>query len=184
MHGNTVDHMRRIFKTTVNLNDKLIHIWMRDIVFTWQWWITVGLLVLPWAIWLLLRKKESSDRLLYAGLYVFLMTLVLDSLGNSFGSWHYYVAPLPYLHLFYLPWDLTLFPVLTMLFLQYKPHLSPYLKALIYSLGISFIAEPFFVWIRIYDPSNWKHYYSVPFYFVIYLIAHFVSRKKGFDPIK
>lgn len=184
MYERTADKIKKVFESITANNTEMIHIWQNHIVFTWRWWLVTGLLVVPWGIWMLLRKKDSTNRLLYSGFFVFLMTLFLDSVGLSYGLWNYLVTPLPYIHTFFLPWDLTMFPVITMLFLQYQPHVSPYIKALVYSLAISFIAEPIFVWMRIYTPIHWMHYDSVPFYFVIYLIAHFVSRRKGFEPIE
>lgn len=41
---------------------ELLHIWLKDIVFTWHWWIDLSLTILPWILWLKVRKKESTHR--------------------------------------------------------------------------------------------------------------------------
>lgn len=51
----------KLYNTHIEYYD----LWKGSILFTWRWWIAVALVVSPWIIWLLVRKKESTDRLLY-----------------------------------------------------------------------------------------------------------------------
>ncbi len=166
------------------LNDGYSSLWKEEMFLAWQWWLNVLLLVGPWVIWLILRKKESTNRLLIAGLFVYVITSTLDSMGVAYGLWFYLYTPLPYIHTFFMPWDLSSFPVMVMLLIQYKPNFSPLLKALFFSLICAFVFEPLFIKLDVYVPLKWELYYGVPVYIVIYLIAHRVSRRGNFHELE
>ncbi|MGM0901777.1 MAG: CBO0543 family protein [Bacillota bacterium] len=97
-------------------------------------------------------------------------------------NWLYRFNVLPILPT-YLPWDLTLMPVTIMFLLQIKPNSNPLIKAILFALVTSYLAEPFFVWLEVYQPVHWHYTYSVPFQIIIYLIAHYVSRRNDFSEI-
>jgi hypothetical protein len=67
-----------------------------------------------------------------------LMATLLDSAGVSQGGWNYNTLLLPYFPE-YLPWDLTIMPVVTMLFLQYFPNISPWLKGAAFTVIASYV---------------------------------------------
>ncbi|WP_335871303.1 CBO0543 family protein [Bacillus sp. 2205SS5-2] len=165
------------------LNDGYIEIWKKEMVLTWRWWLNVALLILPWFFWLIFRRKECTNRLLLAGLFVYVLTSVLDSVGVAFGLWMYAYTPLPYIHSFFMPWDFSSFPVMVMFLIQYKPNANPYIKAIIFACISAFLFEPIFVQLKVYKPLHWEHYFSFPFYFLIYVIAHRVSRRGNFEKI-
>ena len=169
-----------IHKTIVEQNNLYFNLW-KEYVFTWRWWLAAAMLIIPWIIWFLLRDKKSTGRFLLSGFFIYFITSFLDSSGVPFGLWHYNFTPLPYIHSFFIPWDFSLFPVTVMLMLQYKPKVSPYIKALIFSLFTAFIAEPLFAWTHIYEPDRWKYYYGVPIYFIIYLLGNRISKIKSFS---
>jgi hypothetical protein len=73
-------------------------------MFSNLWWFGVFLSIVPWIAWFAFRKKQSTDRLLYAGFFVMVISLVLDVLGDQFGLWHYRFNVIPVLPT-YLPWD-------------------------------------------------------------------------------
>lgn len=166
-----------------HINSEVIGIWQAHIVYDWRWWLMTALLVLPWLFWFLWRKKDSTHRLLLAGLLVYLITSVLDSMGVMFGLWAYLVTPLPHLHAFNIPFDLSTLPVVTMFLIQIKPRMSPFWKALLYASALAFVAEPLLVAMDIYRQLEWKHLYSFPFYFLIYLAAHYISARAQFTPL-
>jgi hypothetical protein len=49
----------------------------------------------------------------------------------------------------------------------------------VFPVFASFIAEPFFICIGLYQPLNWEHIYSFPIYIVIYLLANYISKREG-----
>jgi hypothetical protein len=122
----------QLIDENVSQIEKLIHqkidIWSTHVLFSGLWWFGVGLSIVPWIIWYLIRDKQSSDRLLYAGLFVMVISLVLDVLGDQWGFWHYRFNVIPVLPT-YAPWDLTLMPITVMLLLQIKPQYNPFYKS-------------------------------------------------------
>jgi len=84
----------------------------------------------------------------------------------------------------HLPWNITLAPVSVMATIQFKPNINPYLKSVVYSLLNSFVAQPLSVLLGLYNPKIWRHYYSVPIFIVIYLIAHYLATRREFSPLK
>ncbi|WP_407272525.1 CBO0543 family protein [Radiobacillus sp. PE A8.2] len=170
---NNVDQIHELIKIK-------IEIWQQHVLFSNLWWLGVALSIIPWVIWIKIRKKESTDRLLYAGLFVMVISLVLDVLGDQLGFWHYRFNVIPILPT-YAPWDITLMPVAVMWLIQIKPKFSPITKAIIFALVTSYLAEPFFEWLGIYHTLNWKYSYSVPIQIFIYLSAHFLSKRSEFS---
>ena len=71
-------------------------------------------------------------------------------------------------------------PVTVMFLIQIKPKINPLIKAIIFGILTAFMGEPFFQWLDLYDPQDWKRIYSLPIYIVIYLIAHFISTRKNY----
>ncbi|WP_227937570.1 CBO0543 family protein [Alkalihalobacillus deserti] len=154
-------------------------IWADSVLFSWQWWIGVSLSIVPWILWIKYRRKESTLRLLSVGFFVMFISTLLDSIGVQLGLWYYLHAPLPLIPAFF-PWDTTLMPVTVLAFLQFKPKINHYLKALLFAGLAAYIAEPFFTWINFYQPTGWRHIYSFTFYFIIYLISHKMFNGKSY----
>ena len=165
------------------LNDGYVDIWKEDMFLTWRWWLNVLLLLSPWLLWLIVRKKESTNRLLLAGLFVYVITSTLNSIGIAFGLWFYLYTPFPYIHTFFMPWDFSAFPVMVMILIQYKPQFNVYVKALFFALVSAFVFEPLFIKLNVYVIVHWKLYYGVPIYFFIYVVAHRVSKRGHFKEL-
>lgn len=175
---NIVEAVYKINQEIHQVGVKLLHLWEEKMFLEWHWWINLALAALPWIVWAKVRKKESTYRLLLGGFIVLILSSFLDFVGILAGLWgyNYKIAPMipPY-----IPWDFTLLPVTAMLFFQYKSNINTYIKAAVFSALASFIVQPFFTWMGLYNPQNWKHYYSFPIIFVIYLIGNwFVTRDK------
>lgn len=166
----------------ISLQYEIIHneierIWIEQMVFTWHWWLDASLAVLPWIFWLIVRDKKNTHNLLYAGLFTMLCATLLCMAGISQGSWNYNTWLLPYFPE-YLPWDLTVMPVGAMLFYQFFPKINPWLKGVAFGAVAAYAIEPLFILLGFYEPSNWEHHYSLPIYFVIYMIGYWLYTRK------
>ncbi|MBO1511202.1 hypothetical protein [Metabacillus bambusae] len=62
--------------------------------------------------------------------------------------------------------------------IQNKPNINPFIKVIVFPVFPSFIAEPFLIWIGLYQPLNWKHIYSFPIYIGIYLLTNYISKRE------
>jgi hypothetical protein len=99
------------------LIDQKIQFWFDHVLFSGLWWMGVALSIIPWILWFFIRKRESTDRLLYIAFYVMSIAVVLDILGDQLGLWHYRYHVIPVLPT-YFPWDITLMPLTILVFLQ------------------------------------------------------------------
>jgi hypothetical protein len=173
---------KKVYNLLQQSTDLHIEIWTEYIVFTWRWWLVALLTILPWIIWWKFRKKESTHRLLFAGFFSIIISILMDNVGARFGWWYYQYEVIPFSPAF-KPWDVSLMPVITMFFLQFKPKVNVFLKAIIYAAIISFGAEPIFKWLGFYVYPNWEYTFSFIIYFFIYLIANFVVTRNHFESL-
>ncbi|MDP4088612.1 MAG: CBO0543 family protein [Bacillota bacterium] len=164
------------YSETVQLIYQKIDFWSKNVVFSDLWWTGVVLTIVPWILWYMYRRRESTDRLIYAGLLTMAISLVLDISGDQLGIWHYRYNVVPFLPT-YFPWDLTLMPVGIMTFLQIKPKVNPWVKAIAFGLASSYLAEPLFHWLKVYQPDQWRYSYSVPIQIVIFMLASYISKR-------
>lgn len=170
------------FEKQNDLNYEKLHIWLDYTVFSWRWWLGVLIMVCLTVIWLKFRKKESTDRLLYTGLFVAILASFLDMIGVFLGLWEYRYEVFPLTHN-YFPWDLFLLPISIMIILQIKPNMNPFIKGIIYAGFSSFIGLPLLTWLDIYKPIKWEYIYSFPILVIIYLAAHYVSLRNQFEKV-
>ena len=177
-----MNDIKEMYDLVVKAHENLYDYWLKNILFTWQWWIGVLLTILPWAIWIKYRRKESTTRLLLAGAYIIIITSFLDFIGTILGLWYYKSNIVPFIPA-YMPWDFTLFPVSVMFFLQVKPNAGKYIKSFMFSIMcIGF--EKLFIWLDFYEEVRWRSFYSFPIYIVVYLIADYIARQNYYKELK
>nr|WP_240343847.1 CBO0543 family protein [Paenibacillus sp. SYP-B3998] len=140
------------------------------------------MLIIPWVIWVIFRKKESSSRFIHAAFILIIMTLFLDLIGVLNGYWVYPIKIFPPAIVFF-PFQISVLPVLLMFFLQIKPTISPYIKALIFGFILAYICMPIMKTLHFYKPIHWKYTYSFIILIVIYLVAHWFGRASNFEEI-
>ncbi|MEW9053897.1 MAG: CBO0543 family protein [Neobacillus sp.] len=151
-----------------------------DFLSTWQWWFGVALFIVPWIIWFKLRKKDSTGRLLLAGLLTILLSLVIDLVALSLGLWSYPVVIIPLAPFLFLPYHFSLAPVAVMLTLQIKPKMNTLLKGIIFSSIAAFGGMNFFIAIDFYNPKNWSTLYDFVIYLTIYYAAYLVTKIESY----
>jgi len=177
-----IDSMQEAYNAIHDIHKNVVRIWMENSLFTWKWWLGVGLTIIPWVIWIIIHKKDSTDRLLYAGLATVLIASWLDFIGIAFGLWSYSYSVVPAMPA-YIPWDLSLIPTIIMLLIQYKPTLHPLIKAIFFGGMSAFVGGPFFTWIDLYNMHEWKSIYSFGIYIIVYLFTHYMSKRSRFNTL-
>ena len=166
-----------VYREVVQSNLKVYSIWLSNIVFSWRWWFSVALSIVPWIFWIIIRNKNNTSRLLFVGLVSGIVASILDNIGASYNLWHYDWMVIPFTTV-YFPWDFTLFPVSIMILLQFCPKINKYIKAVAYSFMCSFVFEPFFLWIGMYHMVHWEHWYSFIIYIPLYLFYNYLYNNK------
>ena len=172
-----------LFRQLHETHIEFYKLWFNHILFTWRWWLSVSLIILPWTLWFLVRKKESTDRLLYAGFFVMLISSYMDVVGIAMNLWCYPINVLPLMPEF-IHFDICALPVATMLVIQFFPTVSPLIKAIVYAAFASFIFQPINSWLGLYNNLAWKNYYSFPILIVIYLLSNYVATRSQFVKVK
>jgi hypothetical protein len=172
--------LNRLYDLSNNISIEIRSLWMNNIFLSWRWFLCLAMTIIPWVLWILFRKKESSARLLFAAAVVIFSSMLLDDIGVELNIWSYNVD-IDAITPSFLMWDMSVLPVVVMTFLQYKPKINPIIKAIIFSGLASFVVQPIFTWINFYEPGKWRHYYSFPLLFSLYLIAHYCTTRKTFE---
>ncbi|GAA0339764.1 hypothetical protein GCM10008967_32660 [Bacillus carboniphilus] len=172
----------KFFDRIHDIQMEYLDYWKESTLWHWDFWLSLILVILPWVIWFIFRKRGSEGRLLLAGFVSLIIASWLDFIGVVFGLWHYSGKVVPTIPTFF-PWDFSLIPVTMMLWLQFRPTANPLLKGMVYAAITSFIGEPLFEWIGLYTPERWSSFYSFPIYTFIYLIAYWFTRMKSFEKL-
>ncbi|MFC0561965.1 CBO0543 family protein [Halalkalibacter alkalisediminis] len=180
MNQQYIEKTNELYKLAAETQTEMIKIWLEHVIFTPLWWLGITLSVIPWIIWLCFSKKESRDRLLYAGFTIMLISSFFDFLGVQLGLWIYYYEIIPWIPA-YEPWDWTLMPVIFMIFIEYKPNSSPYIKGFIFAVLAALIGEPLFKYIGLYKALHWNSFFSFPIYFLFFLMGYWFTRKQHFS---
>lgn len=178
MNNNMV--LDEVYNMITTANNTFLHIWITQIVFSWRWWLAIVLTVLPWIVWVKIRDKKDTVRLLFMGISVAIVTSTLDNIGIAYGLWHYNWKLFPLLDS-YFPWNYSVFPVMVMIILQFKPKVNSTIKAVGFAFLCAFVFEPIANWIGLYDPIHWKFWYSFIIYVPLYLIFNYIYKSRLFN---
>lgn len=171
-----------LFEQFHQLHESYSQLWVNETFLHWDWWIPIILSFGSWVFWFYYRKKESTHRLLYAGIFAILISLCLDYIGTSLGLWYYTGKLIPSFPA-WLPFDICLLPVTIMFLIQTKPHIAPWKKGIFYGLLTAFVGEPLFVWAGFYVLTGWEYIYSAPIYAVIYLFCDWLTKRSSFHEV-
>lgn len=166
-----VEQVEKINARYNEIHIELYKLWRDYMFLTWRWWVCLAIFAVPLVIWLLFRDKKTTFSLLVSGLFMAVISFLLETIGMAFGLWSYQVKVFPVVPP-YIPWDFSVIPVATMFFIQWKSKYNLFVKSIIFSLTASFIAQPLATMLEIYNPKHWPHYYSFPIFVVLYIIAH------------
>lgn len=178
--------LKQVDKATKMINEAnelIVETVMNAFLFTWQWWVSLGMIVVPWIIWAIFRNRENTARLFSAGLLVMVLSEILDTLGVSFGKWAYPVKVVPVATLNF-SYRLSVLPVFVMLLLQYKPNFNPFLKAVFFGVLGAYVGIPVLAKIDLYKKIDWSFTYSFLILTSFYLIAHWFSHSKSFERLE
>lgn len=166
----------------VEANGEVADVIFSVYIYHWNWYLAIFLIIAPWVIWAIFRKRESTARLLLAALFIMIFSAVLDTIGIENGLWAYPVKAIPSPTLSF-SYRLSVLPVLAMLLIQYKPHVSPILKSILYAGVSAYVGLPLMSMVDLYKKLNWAYTYSFFILITMYLIAYWLTQLKSFKPI-
>lgn len=119
--------------------------WITNEVFSFKWFLMIGMLVVVYSVWLkLLDKSRLKDLLLYGSLLAVGFTLSDVILGSYFGFYSYKVNLLPLKPPVFIA-SITIMPIMFMLVMQYTSSWRSFtLWASIAAAVYSFILIPLY----------------------------------------
>ncbi|MBB3112357.1 hypothetical protein FHS18_004458 [Paenibacillus phyllosphaerae] len=169
-----LNEVGKFFEKTAEINKNYFEYWKENTLFHWDFWLSWGFAIIPWVLWARYHDKKMRGQLLLAGFIALIISSWFDFNGVVFGLWYYTGLAIPTIPS-YVPWDFCLLPILIMMLIQVKPKLSVYWKALIFTI-VSTVGELIFIWLGFYRTVHWNILYSVPIYFVLFLVSERVGR--------
>lgn len=175
-----MEDVGRLFHQFHELHVEYAQLWADDTFLHWDWWISTALSLGAWGFWIFYRKKESTHRLLYAGVFVILISVFLDYIGVALGLW-YYTGKLTPSFPAWLPFNFCMLPVSIMFLIQTKPHIAAWKKGLFFGALTAFVGEPIFSWAGYYVLTGWHYAYSVPIYALIFLFADWLTKRDAYS---
>ncbi|MGM0901803.1 MAG: CBO0543 family protein [Bacillota bacterium] len=155
---------------------------MNAFLFTWQWWIALAMIIVPWIIWMIFRDRKNSARIFSAGLLMMVISEISDAIGVSLGKWAYPVKVIPVATVSF-SFRLSVLPVLAMLLLQFKPRFNPYIKAIFFGGIGAYVGLPLLAILDLYKKIDWSLTYSFFILTLMYLLSHWFSRRNSFGEI-
>ncbi|MDZ5472875.1 CBO0543 family protein [Bacillus sp. 31A1R] len=138
--------------------------WISHDLFSFQWWLLLFVLLIPWLVWWKFVDKQRINEILLFGTTLMIIVMILDDLGVELHLWSY-----PYQLVNILPRliavDQGIIIIAHMFVYQFFRKWKPFLIAnLIMASIFTFIFEPLTVWLGIYKLENWRYIYSLPIY--------------------
>ncbi|MFC4559793.1 CBO0543 family protein [Virgibacillus kekensis] len=154
-----------------------IQVWLDYELFSWNWWILVVFLIVPWIIWLIVYDRKILLELLLFGTLVIIATTYLDSVGIDLGFWMYPVELIPITPRA-MAFDFSMVAVAFMLVYQYFRTWKAFsLGILGMAILFAFIGEPLAHALKLVYYINWNYFYSFLYYIVLGFIAKFITEK-------
>lgn len=150
--------MNSTWQDIINLRQQLSETvwdyWVRDNLFSWQWWLHVITLIVVYTIWWKLVDKKRLREVVIFGLLIMIMSSILDIIGVDFMLWGYPNMIFPLAPPIVFDNYATLPPVFSLVY-QYSRNWRSFIIATIVMAGaFAFIVEPALVWAKIYDLHN------------------------------
>lgn len=138
--------------------------WIQHDLFSYQWWLLVILLIVPWIVWWRFVDRNKISQILLFGSLLMILVMMLDDFGVESHLWSY-----PYQLFNLMPRlisiDQGIIIIAHMFLYQFFPKWKKFLIAnTVMAILFTFIFEPIVVWIGIYKLENWRYIYSLPIY--------------------
>ncbi|BFT74291.1 CBO0543 family protein [Paenibacillus sp. P36] len=134
--------------------------WLQQDVFSFQWWVIVIVNLVVFALLLILIDRKRTLSTVLAFMTAFIIVGAVDQIGKFFDLWRYPHQLIPFtenlnaVDFFVVP---SIFAYLYQRFSSWKSFL---IADVVASLVISYIGEPLFVSLGMYQLMRWSYWQS------------------------
>lgn len=179
---NHYNHISETFQKAQQVREELhqlnVRQWYLDSFLTWEWWLLVGLTIVPLVIWWKMLDKNKAYEIAFYGCMINIMAVILDDIGTNLSWWSYPIKLIPVVPPL-LTADSILVPIFFMIIYQFFSSSLKrlYISNVITACFIAFVSEPLFIWLHYYKLNDWKLIYSFLFYLTSTSIARFIIVK-------
>ncbi|NHM30763.1 CBO0543 family protein [Neobacillus terrae] len=138
--------------------------WQNHDLFSFQWWLLLLVLIVPWIIWVKFVDRKRIKEILLFGVLLIILIGLMDDIGVNLSLWSY-PYKLTYLVSRLSAVDYGMIVVMHMFIYQkFKKWKSFLIANAVLAAIFAFIFEPISVRLGIYKLDNWKYIYSFPIY--------------------
>lgn len=149
--------------------------WLKESLFTYQWWLLLVLSVVPWIVWWKLVDKKRLSQIALFGFIIITFVIVISPIGRNLSAWQYPHRLYWSLSTPYFPYELALIPIAYMLIYQYTSNWRTYILALIYNSVVFFGFEILFLRLDLIREYWWNPIYSLISFNIIALLVRWLS---------
>ncbi|SDE98110.1 CBO0543 family protein [Sporomusa acidovorans] len=166
-----------IFAAQKYYHDLQYQHWLQYELFTYQWWLLLATLIVPWIFWWRIVDRSRTGIILAYGIYIMFVVTAMDATGLALKLWIYPIKLLPIIpDSIGIDWGLL--TVLDMLIYQYFPKWKTFLIVeSIAAVLLAFVGEPFAEWLEAYFVLHWYHTWSFPLYIMKAVIGKWLIEK-------
>lgn len=163
--------------TQENLTRDGIHYWTMYSHFgTWQFWVILGMLLIPLIFVYLFIDRRRIFQIAFFGFAAHVLFAYTDAFGIRYGLWGYPYQVLPFLPSISL--DASIIPVAIMLVYQWtvnKQH-NFYLYAVGMAVVFGFGFKPLLTSLELFVRYDWVNYFVIfMIYLVLYILAYWLT---------
>jgi len=164
-----------IYELECQLTQIRVENWINQDLFSYQWWILVAALFIPWLLWWKWVDKARLSEIVIFGTIALIITSFLDAVLSELGLWEYNYYVIPYWPRL-ISADFAIVPITYMLAYQYFGRWKGFLLAMfIISVIFTWVGEPLLVWAGIYTLHKWKYVYSLPIYIALGALVKYLT---------
>jgi hypothetical protein len=156
----------------VNLWNVLYTRWLSEELFSFNWFLIVGTIIIMYAVFIKLIDKSRVREILLYGSFLAVSFGYIDVVGTTIGLWVYNTHLLP-LNPSLFPFTYTLHPIIHVLAYQYSHSWRSF--SIINTLAtalLSFVGQPIYVGLQIVVLNNWNYFYT----FIVSMVVTFLAR--------
>lgn len=166
-----------ITKDQHQLTQARISDWVNREVFSFQWWLLLAVLIIPWFIWWKYVDKKRLLEISLFGAIISIFAFCLDSTLTELVLWGYQYKIFPVWPIL-MSVDFSIIPVSFMFVYQYFRETKKFIIAMaVVAAAFAFIAEPLLTWIGIYKIYQWKYIYSFPIYIAMGIFVRWLMQR-------
>ncbi|WP_421385328.1 CBO0543 family protein [Bacillus salacetis] len=151
--------------------------WLEYELFSWNWWILVAFVIVPWALWVKVLDRKRVMEIILFGSLVVIPTTYLDAIGSDLRFWMYPTELIPVTPRA-IAFDMSMVVVAYMLIYQYFSSWKSFIIALVcMALLFAFIGEPLSHVLHLVYYFKWKYIYSFVYYILLGLLNKAILEK-------